>query len=152
MNVFFLIQSKQHYLIIETPRHTPPPQEPFTISHSNDKVNHGPMSTNAASTVFAIPELAEQIIIYLPTYSTIHALRITRSVNEAILGSEKLRKRLFLEPLPAHHIARLTPGQDTFTKRVVAYIATGNAEHKLNVVLSPIFTAFAWSDHTRQSC
>ena len=62
------------------------------------------MASNAATTVFNVPELAEMILAHLSEPDLARNLRLCRSLNKLILGSKILRQRLFLEAVAFRHL------------------------------------------------
>lgn len=64
------------------------------------RYSSGIMTSNAANTVFNIPELTEMVLGYLDTKDLVRCQRVSRSFRSIILDSPTLKKTLFLEALP----------------------------------------------------
>ena len=106
------------------------------------------MGSNAAAKVFAVPELAEWILVYVNTTHLVRAPRAFRAIHDTIHSSKQLKQKMFLEPIVASPI--ITWRMAKRRKRSLpnptseSYCSPDGKETICVAPLNPIFTDPKW--------
>jgi hypothetical protein len=67
------------------------------------------MAATAASDVFELPELLENVLSFIPPLEILHVMLVSRRWKDTVVGSPSLRKLLGLRPLSTAKLSGLKP-------------------------------------------